>query len=296
MLIKLKDYYKDLFITSEVADNEQYQWFQNEFGELFGIHKSVGNEEIKLLSVLFQSIQMVESKMTKTEKEWQNILLGKKTEIPFLPVRFVYFTLDKEIENLIIFEEALDGILYDEHCIIWKNALEGVIIEKYQNDDIEYESIVDIVATDFYTNMWLYVGNVQKAAESFYIGIEIEKKCIQFAKRLNRKKRVRTINELIPMILVEEIPNELKSNIWKVVLKDTIQDKELLDTIIIFLQNNLNVSQTAKKQFLHRNSVQYRVDKFIEKTGIDVRTFDGAALVHLALIILNDNLYNVHKE
>lgn len=297
MLNKLKEYYKELFVTGEIENSIQYNWFRTELGEIFGLHKSIGDKELTLLSTLFQPIQIVETKLTTIEKDWQSLLLGKKVNIPFLPVRFIYFTLDKEIESIDVFKEALEGILYDEFCIIWKNNLEGVIVEKYQHeDDIEYEAIVDIVATDFYTNMKIYVGNIQKLEKNFYIGLEIEQKCIQFAKKLNGKKRVRTINELIPMIMIDEITVELKENIWKSILMDTQEESELLETIIVFLQNNLNVSQTAKKQFLHRNSVQYRVDKFIEKTGIDVRTFEGAALVHLALICLNDNLYNVHKE
>lgn len=297
MINKLKNHYKELFVIDEITNKEQYHWFQNEKSEVFGLHKSIDSSELELISALFKPIQMIESKMSKVEKKWHNILLGKEEEVPFLPVRFIYFTLDKEIENITIFKEAIEGILYDEHCIVWFNSLEGVVIEKYHHDDdIEYESIVDIVATDFYTNMRIYVGNVQKHEDNFYKGLEIEKKCIQFAKKLNGKKRVRTVNELIPMILIDEINDELKLNIWQVVLKDTLEDSDLLDTIIIFLQNNLNVSQTAKKQFLHRNSVQYRVDKFIEKTGIDVRTFSGATLVHLALLCWNENLYNVHKE
>lgn len=297
MINKLKYHYKDLLVSDEINNKEDFHWFCDDLGVEFGISNTIDDNELELLKVLFKQVNPTISKLTKSEKSWQNVLRGNIVDIPFLPARFLYFNLDKAIDNISVFKEAIQGLLIDEHCILWKNSVEGVIIEKYQqDDDIDYEAIVDIVATDFYINMRINVGNIFKNAEELRLGIAIEKKCVQFAKKLSGKSRVRTINELIPMFAVSELDKELKSTIWKVVLKDTLSDLDLLETIIIFLQNNLNVSQTAKKQFLHRNSVQYRVDKFIEKTGIDVRTLSGASLVQLALICRNDILYKVHKE
>lgn len=297
MLEKLKKHYKNLFVKSEVDNSEQYRWFSNEVGEVFGIHSSVGEKELQLLSSLFQPIQIVQSNISKIEQIWHDILLGKENNFPFLPVRFIYFVLDKELDDVSSFREALEGIMMSEHSIIWMNSLEGVIVEKYTNKFvIEYDSLIDIMATDFYRNIRIYVGKVHRSKEEFYRGLEIEQKCIQFAKKMSGKTKLYTINELIPMILVREISSELKSPIWKEILKDTVEEPDLLETIILFLQNNLNVSQTAKSQYLHRNSVQYRVDKFIERTGIDVKTFDGAALVYLALLCRNDDLYTMHKS
>jgi DNA-binding PucR family transcriptional regulator len=47
----------------------------------------------------------------------------------------------------------------------------------------------------------------------------------------------------------------------------------------------MNVSLAAKKLYLHRNTLQYRVDKFIEKTGIDIKHFGNAVSIYLALMI-----------
>jgi DNA-binding PucR family transcriptional regulator len=51
-----------------------------------------------------------------------------------------------------------------------------------------------------------------------------------------------------------------------------------------FVQCNLNISETAKELYMHRNSLQYRLDRFLEKTGIDVRQFQHAMPVYLAML------------
>ena len=61
-------------------------------------------------------------------------------------------------------------------------------------------------------------------------------------------------------------------------------------TIKVFLENNLNASLTAKKLYIHRNTLQYRIDKFIDKTGIQLKDFYGAFTVFLACFFLNKKI------
>lgn len=58
---------------------------------------------------------------------------------------------------------------------------------------------------------------------------------------------------------------------------------ELKKTIEIFFANDLKVRETAKKLYLHRNTLSYRLDKITRLTGCDPRTFRGAFLLQLAL-------------
>lgn len=63
------------------------------------------------------------------------------------------------------------------------------------------------------------------------------------------------------------------------------QDGELRRTLHAFLEQNLNVSETARRLFLHRNTLIYRLDRLKQETGLDVRRFDDALLVKLALLL-----------
>lgn len=62
-------------------------------------------------------------------------------------------------------------------------------------------------------------------------------------------------------------------------------DQETLFTIYKFFENNLNVSETARKLFVHRNTLVYRLEKIKKLTGLDLREFDDAITFKVALMV-----------
>ena len=62
-------------------------------------------------------------------------------------------------------------------------------------------------------------------------------------------------------------------------------DQEILTTINTFFENNLNVSETARQLFVHRNTLVYRIEKLQKSTGLDIRTFDDAMTLKIALMV-----------
>ena len=62
-------------------------------------------------------------------------------------------------------------------------------------------------------------------------------------------------------------------------------DQETLFTINKFFENNLNVSETARKLFVHRNTLVYRLEKIKKLTGLDLRQFDHAIVFKVALMV-----------
>jgi carbohydrate diacid regulator len=62
-------------------------------------------------------------------------------------------------------------------------------------------------------------------------------------------------------------------------------DQETLFTIQRFFENNLNVSETSRKLFVHRNTLVYRLEKIKKLTGLDLREFDDAVVFKLATMV-----------
>ncbi|CAG7650394.1 PucR family transcriptional regulator [Paenibacillus allorhizosphaerae] len=93
--------------------------------------------------------------------------------------------------------------------------------------------------------------------------------------------------------LVHLIPENEKASFLERVLKrlDVALDAETLTTLEQFFQLDCNVSETAKKLYIHRNTLLYRLDKFKQETGLDVRTFNDAVIVKIAIL-----LYKVTKR
>lgn len=83
-------------------------------------------------------------------------------------------------------------------------------------------------------------------------------------------------------IFGEEIPEEL--------------DEETLHTVNKFFENNLNVSETSRQLFVHRNTLVYRIEKLQKSTGLDLRNFDDALTFKIALMVANFVKYMENKE
>ena len=62
-------------------------------------------------------------------------------------------------------------------------------------------------------------------------------------------------------------------------------DRETLMTVQSFFENNLNVSETSRKLFVHRNTLVYRLEKIKKLTGLDLREFDNAVTFKVALMV-----------
>jgi carbohydrate diacid regulator len=63
-------------------------------------------------------------------------------------------------------------------------------------------------------------------------------------------------------------------------------DEETLTTINKFFDNNLNVSETSRQLYIHRNTLVYRLDKLQKSTGLDLRKFDDAITFKIALMVV----------
>ena len=78
------------------------------------------------------------------------------------------------------------------------------------------------------------------------------------------------------MFINEIFGNSLEENL----------DNETLTTINTFFENSLNVSETSRKLFIHRNTLVYRIEKLQKSTGLDLRVFDDAITFKIALMVV----------
>ena len=85
-----------------------------------------------------------------------------------------------------------------------------------------------------------------------------------------------TIVHSIPQSRMEYLQDEFFGNTN---LKDLLKNEELIKTIEIFLQNDLNVLKTSKQTFMHRNTLLYRIGKIKKMVGLDIRRFEDAMIL-----------------
>lgn len=73
-------------------------------------------------------------------------------------------------------------------------------------------------------------------------------------------------------------------------------DEETLTTINKFFENNLNVSETSRQLYIHRNTLVYRLDKLQKSTGLDLRVFEDAITFKIALMVVKRMKYMEHQD
>ena len=86
----------------------------------------------------------------------------------------------------------------------------------------------------------------------------------------------------LPIPLCEMFMNEVFGG----ELPDSLDDETLM-TINKFFENSLNVSETSRQLYIHRNTLVYRLEKIQKSTGLDVRVFEDALTFRIALMVSN---------
>ena len=89
--------------------------------------------------------------------------------------------------------------------------------------------------------------------------------------------------------LIYQLPINLCEMFLKEVFGETIPDvfdEETSVTIQKFFENNLNISETARQLYVHRNTLVYRLERIEKALGLDIRTFEDAMLFKIALMVM----------
>lgn len=102
---------------------------------------------------------------------------------------------------------------------------------------------------------------------------------------------VHSFKEYVLVKILEDMPKYKLNEYLAILAQDQaaeiFNDKEMTQTAEVFLENNLNVSETARILYLHRNTLTYRLDKIEKHTGLNVRKFADAVTFRLITILLN---------
>ena len=111
---------------------------------------------------------------------------------------------------------------------------------------------------------------------------------IEVCKVFDSEKSILNYENLGIGRLIYQLPTTLceifLSEVFKKSAIDSL-DQETLFTINKFFENNLNVSETSRKLFVHRNTLVYRLEKIKKLTGLDLRQFDHAIVFKVALMV-----------
>lgn len=149
-------------------------------------------------------------------------------------------------------------------------------------------SIADTLLSEFYTRVNIGVGTVVDNVRNLAVSFREAQIALEVGKVFDTDKSIISYENLGIARLIYHLPTNLCETFLKEVFKKgSIEslDQETLFTIQKFFENNLNVSETSRKLFVHRNTLVYRLEKIKKLTGLDLREFDHAIIFKIALMV-----------
>ncbi|WP_223592968.1 PucR family transcriptional regulator [Neobacillus bataviensis] len=295
MLRKLLSIYKNstLFSGRPTHPSELVYTFYDEIAnEWIGIPKAeLGEKELTLLKTLYELVEIQPVSFSRIGKTWSEFLLSDGPPPIYkddTPLRFIHFYITGDDHHQEEMESALKGFFSEEIIIIWESKNIGIVIEEKKQIFLSEEELLSMAETlesDFYVKISFFIGKLNPFSIQLRTKFKQEQEYFSFAIAYLGFSNILSFERVFPSYLVRHLPDELQQKINQEIFELFSNDTEMFSTIKFFLEQNLNASMTAKKLYIHRNTLQYRIDKFTEKTGIGLKDFYGAFTVFLACLL-----------
>lgn len=259
-----------------------------------------------MLSVSFSNIKTLYDEKYDKTNFIKNIILDN-----ILPgdiyIKSKELRFDSEVNRAVIlirFTNSGDIVPYDVIQNMFPDKGHDYIINVGENDIVlvkEVKSandpkaleqiaknIVDTVQSEFYLRVYIGIGSVVNNVKELARSYKDAQVSLEVGKVFDTDKTVINYENLGIGRLIYQLPTTLCEMFLQEVFKHgslESLDRETLQTIHAFFDNNLNVSETSRKLFVHRNTLVYRLDKIKKLTGLDLREFDHAIIFKIALMV-----------
>lgn len=176
----------------------------------------------------------------------------------------------------------------DESSVILIKALET----DYTNDALMEvaDTIVAMMNAEAMLNVKVSFGTVVQELKDVSKSYKEAKMALDVGKIFYAEKRTIAYSTLGIGRLIYQLPVNLCKIFIEEIFGDNVPydlDDETLTTINKFFENDLNVSETSRELFVHRNTLVYRIEKLQKSMGLDLRKFEDALTFKIALMVVN---------
>lgn len=192
--------------------------------------------------------------------------------------------------------EVLQSLFPDrqQDFVISVNETDVVVVRRV-GEQVESEELTELARTmedtlksQLFLKTTIGIGTVARHLRELADAYKEAQVAIEVGRVFDTNKTVISYENLGIGRLIYQLPTTLceifLSEVFKKNSIDSL-DQETLFTINKFFENNLNVSETSRKLFVHRNTLVYRLEKIKKLTGLDLREFDHAIVFKVALMV-----------
>lgn len=230
-----------------------------------------------------------------------NILPGdislkvKELHIPVSVYRAVFLIRidqSKEIQSHEIIQSLFPNKAKDAVIALDEDSTVLIKELKAADDDREIDKtakiVIDTLNTELMVKAQIGIGSIVDNVRDIGRSFKEAQTALQIGSIFESDKTIVNYNNLGIGRLIYQLPTTLCKLFLKEVFKEgslESLDRETLLTISKFFENNLNVSETSRQLYVHRNTLVYRLDKIQKITGLDLRSFDDAIIFKVSMLV-----------
>ncbi|MGB3161737.1 MAG: helix-turn-helix domain-containing protein [Carnobacterium sp.] len=281
---EIKVIYPDAQLTSLPLENSHYISFayENQWIQFKLKHKT--KSEIELLKLIFSSNK---SNVPSIASKWQHFLFNG-TELPSVVLtnefRIIQFTILKKDSY---FEtktwlRAFKSMFSNTEEVFFINEFSGLLIQKKSDERLTLDEISGIIQTlddDFSIKTIFYIGQFWPINKQFKIVFKEEQ--FIFEKQKNKGKNLLSLSNVALQHYTSEALE--KSVLMHTLKKNYSNQPELKELILAMWHSQGNISLAAKSLYVHRNTLQYRIDRFYDTSGLSLRNMNDLLLCYLII-------------
>lgn len=169
-------------------------------------------------------------------------------------------------------------------------------VVKFMGEDSEYQSAVDFatfLGRSLYEELGVRahigVGGTFRRFDDVGISYQQASTALRMSSVFKSKGFVHSYREFVLIKMLEEMPESKLSEYLSILLegdaKELLKDEDMVNTAEEFLDKSLNVSETSRTLYMHRNTLMYRLDKIERVMGLNLRKFSDAVTFRLITIL-----------
>lgn len=189
-----------------------------------------------------------------------------------------------------IFADGRQDVLFlqdERHLVLVKAYEKGVTAKQAENDAL---SAVDTMLAELMFKVRVGYSTPKETLSGLFDAKREAALALRIAGLFQEPREVAAYARLGIARLIYELPQELCELFLQEVFGEELPDKkideEMQVTIRRFFENNLNISETARQLYLHRNTLVYRLERLEKLIGLDIRRFDDAMTFQIAMMVL----------
>lgn len=216
------------------------------------------------------------------EDPWNRYLLQKDNPLPVIVTSYQLLYLEHAQKFPSELVELYQHLLPNLVAVTQVSASRTVLIlDQTQSIDVHslLEETLPTIEHDFGIGLTVFFGNRWQQKEE-ELGSSFMAENALFTEYLKQKGSERSIS--FARLLLWGLARQVEmTGLTRKILKWIEDSKDMEDTIQTMWATHGNLVQTAQTLFLHRNSLQYRLDKFLALTGLNLKNLDDLALCYL---------------